>query len=644
MSMHSIPQPVANSTSSLVSLPIELTSQRLFVVFELVPQAPKANGAPAKDKKIPFQAAAWLQGRKTTAKVDDPATFSTYEEAVQCVREGKGHAIGFRVPDGYTLADKDDVIVDGVISDDGLAFIETFRGTHTHVSMSGGGLHALCKGELPKARKLPEIELYCGSSTKRFCAVPVDPVGFSGDAIMDCQSVLDDLWERYGAPEAPVRDADPVMVSMDARDIIEKLRGQSTDVGRRLLDGDTAGYGGPSEARAALAWKACFYTDDAGAIAEVIRSSPLLDHHPQRDHQRRAMEDATKAIATYSGPRYDPTRGRIVERDPQFASDEMNQAAEYWKQRALKVEERYAAVTDVIAIDEMEPQTRMAVIGLMMVGFEFQDKGKKPTQYGHHMPASWIGRYCGMNEQAVNRQLKAAQKIKAIGTPEEPQVITREIVPLTREERETIFDEDGVIIGEETFKKRGSKAFYTFPDNVVDIVPHLTKVERPADAPKRGGARVPKCDKHPEAEVIRQSVYHCEACYAEAMRNGTRPPVLSVSDPVRAKRAEVDDETPLGIKHEGNIGTVSTGGIKHEPNSDTPTGFKLEANRASTGLAQQTPVSSTETIGRYCQHKTNGELCSKVTEDWDTGYGSDRYCHRHAEENRNRGYRAGVAS
>ena len=56
----------------------------------------------------------------------------------------------------------------------------------------------------------------------------------------------------------------------------------------------------------------------------------------------------------------------------------------------------------------------------------------------------------------------------------------------------------------------------------------------------------------------------------------------------------------------------------------------------TTTFTKKVEAEDTGKIGRYCSYRIGGETCGEITEDWETGYGSQTLCHRHASEYRDR--------
>ena len=141
--------------------------------------------------KVPMQATCPFPASST-----NPATWSSFEEAVAAVEKGWYDYIGFVFNDnGIVGIDIDDgFIAPGILS----ALAEdllTQMFTYTERSRSGRGFHIFVKGDIPFKGKnnLAGIEVY---KTARFFIMTGDMVGFRYE-ITDNQEALDYIVGKY---------------------------------------------------------------------------------------------------------------------------------------------------------------------------------------------------------------------------------------------------------------------------------------------------------------------------------------------------------------------------------------------------------------------------------------------------------------
>lgn len=139
--------------------------------------------------KVPMQAT-----RPYPASSTNPATWSSFDEAVEAVKAGYYDYIGFVFNDnGIVGIDLDDAIAYGIASP--LATeIGHLCSSYTEVSKSGTGLHIFVKGDIPFKGKnnLAGIEMY---KTARFFIMTGEVLGF--EYLISNQAALDEIVEKY---------------------------------------------------------------------------------------------------------------------------------------------------------------------------------------------------------------------------------------------------------------------------------------------------------------------------------------------------------------------------------------------------------------------------------------------------------------
>ncbi len=125
--------------------PAEMTALKQWICWRLEPDP---NGG--KDKKVPISP---KTGKK--ALVNNPSTWSTFEEAVQAKEKYGYNGIGFvfTTDSGIVAIDIDDCFINGVINEVGKAILAKAPKTYVEKSPSGKGLHMLVRGKLPGGGK-----------------------------------------------------------------------------------------------------------------------------------------------------------------------------------------------------------------------------------------------------------------------------------------------------------------------------------------------------------------------------------------------------------------------------------------------------------------------------------------------------------
>lgn len=126
------------------------------------------NGKPrTKYDKIPVNPNTGL-----LAESNNTSTWSSYSKAVESVGAFKLDGIGFMFEPPYIGIDLDDCVIDGAINAFGNEVVAKCN-SYAEYSPSGTGIHIIAKGDLLKAFKESEIEVY---SKGRFFTVTHKPV------------------------------------------------------------------------------------------------------------------------------------------------------------------------------------------------------------------------------------------------------------------------------------------------------------------------------------------------------------------------------------------------------------------------------------------------------------------------------------
>lgn len=140
--------------TELDAIPNDLKELPRWVVYRL--RAKRGSGT--KLDKIPYQ----CDG--TPAKSNDPATWSTFAECVECAGDKADAGVGFVFDsdiDDIIGVDLDDCVgEDGMLEPWAVEVCETFR-SYTEFSPSRRGVHIFVRGRLPNcSRKRGKVEMY----------------------------------------------------------------------------------------------------------------------------------------------------------------------------------------------------------------------------------------------------------------------------------------------------------------------------------------------------------------------------------------------------------------------------------------------------------------------------------------------------
>lgn len=245
------------------------------------------------------------------ASPTDPATWGSHATALAMVTRQQADGVGY-----VLTADAPEMCIDldhcidahGTVEPWAMEIVEALN-SYTEVSPSGTGLHIWVRASVPGNRKRSgKIEMY---DRDRYMTVTGRPLPGYNRPIRDAQAQVGALYARVFTQTEHAASTAPVTLTLDDHEIVDRLQRERDGKAARLLDGDTGSSPSPSEARAALAWKCCFYSDDVDQVERIVRTSGLFkaaDNDRERD--RKARNDAAHAVATYAGPRYTPDHTR----------------------------------------------------------------------------------------------------------------------------------------------------------------------------------------------------------------------------------------------------------------------------------------------------------------------------------------------
>ena len=294
--------------------------------------------------------AKWEDGRDKPAKipcnakgvqlsVSKPDRWLTFAEAAAGYDPARQDGLGFLMGSGDYLVglDLDNCLTeDGTIAEGRQAIVEEFAalGGYIERSPSGLGLRQFMLGKAPEGfvenNREWGFECY-GSEALRYLTLTGQawPDGTEIGKPKHNQAALEGFLSRWGkrVPDAVPLEFDPEKfggVQRSAAEVLKLLkthnrRGKVT----RLLAGDTADYGGHSEADAALCFDAAYFCRNSLVIDEIMRGSGLLR------------------------PKWDERRGRETYGDLTIRKALEKQTRNYDADKAARVAEGQAAQADV---------------------------------------------------------------------------------------------------------------------------------------------------------------------------------------------------------------------------------------------------------------------------------------------------------
>jgi len=155
---------------------------------------------------------------KRRAKVNDPNTWVTFEQAQKAASQFDGIGFVFTKDDPFTGIDLDKCVEDSVVSESAQELIDRFE-SYWETSVSGTGLHCIIKGKIPDeyrtgkgtGRRKDQIEIY---DNGRYFTVSGNV--FKQVSVKDCQSELDVLMTEKFCKASDKLDIQTIKIPDDA--------------------------------------------------------------------------------------------------------------------------------------------------------------------------------------------------------------------------------------------------------------------------------------------------------------------------------------------------------------------------------------------------------------------------------------------
>lgn len=294
-------------------VPEELTRLPNWVCWRATEEVNHSTGE-VQRRKLPFQ----VNGRGADAS--NPRTWNTFKAV--CAADGFD-GIGFELAPPYFGVDLDHVIdAEGNLDPDA-AQVVSLMNSYTELSMSGTGLHIICKGNLPDHKckvKLPgnrAFELY---HEKRYFIVTGQPYG-DPKPIREATQEGEELVKRYFSKASTREKEAPSANAMTDDELMSRIR-RSTQCSLfdSLWDGDTSAHNGDeSAADLALCNILAFWTKgDAERMDDLFRQSGLMrdkwdERHGERTYGEMTIEKAIADTLNHYGD-----KGAMADEDSPF--------------------------------------------------------------------------------------------------------------------------------------------------------------------------------------------------------------------------------------------------------------------------------------------------------------------------------------
>lgn len=300
-------------------VPQALKNLSQWVCWQFVPD----EARPDKPKKMPINPHTGGQ-----AQSNNPETWATFSVALR--ESAKYDGIGFMFANGYFGVDIDNI--DGAIEDYRNGETENIVGEFIHTlqsyaeySVSGKGIHIICKGSLPATgRRKKNVEMY---ESGRFFIVTGNLAAEYAE-VTDCTQRIKQLHEKYiGGGTAPTTGIKPASLNLSDSEVIDRAR--QSEQGGKFLDlyqGNWRPYfQSQSEADMSFAMLLAFWCQrDESQMDRIFRSSGLYrekwdQRHGAATYGQSTIAKAAKSVnQTYQPkPEYNIVIGNQVRKKPE---------------------------------------------------------------------------------------------------------------------------------------------------------------------------------------------------------------------------------------------------------------------------------------------------------------------------------------
>ncbi|MBR2321533.1 MAG: hypothetical protein IKA57_05290 [Clostridia bacterium] len=249
---------------ALENIPAELRERKQWVCFKSIPKAGHWG------KKMISPTTGEL------AKSNSPATWTDFESALRYANKYRMDGLAFALTDGIVFVDIDDYESKNDDIQSVLIALCDELETYAETSVSGKGVHFLCKGKLSEnARKRRDeygLEMY---DTLRFVCVTGNVLG-EKKPLADLSEKIGDINVRYMGKPEKIKPAIRKKATETDDVLIERIsKSRQGDKFQKLYKGDWSGYESQSSADYAFVRMLTIWTQDESQIDSIFRSSGL---------------------------------------------------------------------------------------------------------------------------------------------------------------------------------------------------------------------------------------------------------------------------------------------------------------------------------------------------------------------------------
>ena len=216
------------------------------------------------------------------AHCNDCTTWTNFETAKDYAQKHNYKGLVFALTKDIIFIDLDNAIdktTEQVISTKAQQIVELFPNTYTEKSISGKGIHILCKGNLPTdcyhRNDKDGIEIY---DTNRFICITGDLFTNATSTILkDYSQDIPQIAYDYVGKRKPLKVYIPTKSTQSTSDLITQIQNSKQSYKfNSLYSGNTSSYPSHSHAESALVYILAWWTQDPNQIDNIVRSSGLM--------------------------------------------------------------------------------------------------------------------------------------------------------------------------------------------------------------------------------------------------------------------------------------------------------------------------------------------------------------------------------
>jgi len=215
------------------------------------------------------------------AKCNDASTWTDFNTAKIYSQKYNYNGLAFALTNNIVFIDLDNCIdlkTNKITNSKAKQILELLPNTYAEKSISGKGIHLLCKGELPQdcynRNDKNGVEIY---DTNRFICMTGDLLDNSTKMLKDYSKIIHELAYNLVGKKKVFKEFIPKVATKTDSELITQIQNSKQSVKfNALFNGDISSYPSHSHAESALVFMLAWWTQDTSQIDNIVRSSALF--------------------------------------------------------------------------------------------------------------------------------------------------------------------------------------------------------------------------------------------------------------------------------------------------------------------------------------------------------------------------------